>query len=131
MGSDLRPKKASNVPVRNLCERTFAFAVQTVRLCRHLELRNGVCRALSRQLLRAGTSIGANVEEAQGAQSRPDFISKNGIALKEARETHYWLRLLIASGEVQEQPIAPIRQEAGELMRILGAIVVSSRRNSR
>jgi len=86
---------------------------------------------LSRQLLRAGTSIGANVEEAQGAQSRPDFISKNGIALKEARETHYWLRLLIASGEVQEQPIAPIRQEAGELMRILGAIVVSSRRNSR
>ncbi|MGH9815685.1 MAG: four helix bundle protein [Candidatus Acidiferrales bacterium] len=116
-------------PPRDLRERTFAFAVQIVKLCRHLELRNGVARTLSRQLLRAGTSIGANVEEAQAAQSRPDFINKNGIALKEARETHYWLRLLIASGEVQEQPIAPLRQESGELMRILGAIVVSSRRD--
>lgn len=85
-----------NAPPRDLRERTFAFALQIVKLCRHLELRNGVARTLSRQLLRAGTSIGANVEEAQAAQSRPDFINKNGIALKEARETHYWLRLLIA-----------------------------------
>ena len=129
--ADAIQKKVVFVPARDLCERTFAFSVQVVKLCRHLELRNGVCRVLSRQLLRAGTSIGANVEEAQAAQSRPDFINKNGIALKEARETHCWLRLLIASGEVQEQPIAPFRQEAGELMRILGAIVVSSRRNSR
>jgi len=126
-----KEKKGTSAPIRDLRERTFLFAVQIVKLCRHLELRNGVCRTLGRQLPRAATSIGANVEEAHAVQSRPDFISKNGIALKEARETHYWIRLLMASGEVQEQPIAPLRQEAGELMRILGAIVVSSRRNSR
>ena len=57
----------------------------------------GVGRTLSGQLLRAGTSVGANLEEAQAGQSRADFISKNAIALKEARETHYWLRLLVAS----------------------------------
>ena len=122
---------AGNVPVRDLRERTFRFAVQIVKLCQHLELRNGVSRTLSRQLLRAGTSIGANIEEAQAAQSRPDFISKNGIALKEARETYYWLRRRVASGEIHERAIAALRQEADELRRILGAVVVSCRKGSR
>ncbi len=121
----------SSVGTRDLQERTFRFALQIVKLCRHLEVKSGVSRILARQLLRAGTSIGANVEEAQAAQSRPDFIHKNSVALKEARETHYWLRLLAASGEVPVQAIAPLQQEADELMRIVGAIVVSSKRNSR
>ena len=84
-------------------------------------------RTLASQLLRSGTSIGANVEEAQAGQSKPDFISKMSIACKEARETHYWLRLLIASDIVQEGKIGDLVKEADELVRILSTIVKSSR----
>lgn len=122
--------KTNHNHARDLTERTFRFALQIVKLCRQLEMRNGACRILARQLLRSDTSIGANVEEAQAAQSRPDFINKNAIALKEARETHYWIRLLVESEEVKPDTIAPIRQEAEELKRILGAVVVTSRRNA-
>jgi len=79
--------------------------------------------------LNAGTSVGANAEEAQAAQSKPDFISKNSIALKEARETHYWLRLLIAAEIMSEEKLAGLRDEAEELKRILGSIVVFARRS--
>jgi four helix bundle protein len=74
-------------------DRTFLFALRIVKLCMRLSEKPGVGRTLGNQLLRAGTSIGANVEEGRAAQSRADFISKNNIALKEARETRYWLRL--------------------------------------
>ena len=70
-----------------------------VRLCRSLDSKPRSLRILAQQLLRSGTSVGANVQEAQAGQSRADFISKYSIALKEARETLYWLRLLDASGE--------------------------------
>jgi four helix bundle protein len=70
-------------------ERTFAFAVRIVKLCRHLDEQPGVSRTLGRQLLRAGTSVCANMEEAQAGESKADFIHKCAIALKEARETHY------------------------------------------
>ena len=75
----------------DITERTFEFAVQVVKLCQVLDEQPGAGRTLSRQLIRSGTSIGANVEEAQSGQSRADFISKLQIALKEARETRYWL----------------------------------------
>ena len=78
-------------------ERTFEFSLRIIRPCQELEEQPGVARTLSWQLLRSGTSIGANVEEAQAGQSKLDFISKNAIALKEARETIYWLRLVIGS----------------------------------
>lgn len=71
---------------KDIRERTFDFAVRIVKLCQHLDKKPGVPRTLSFQLLKAGTSVGANVEEAQAGQSRADFISKNSIALKEARE---------------------------------------------
>ena len=80
--------------VKDIKERTFEFALRIIKLCQHLDKKPGVPRTLSYQLLKAGTSVGANVEEAQAGQSRPDFISKNSIALKEARECHYWLRCL-------------------------------------
>src|SRR2546421_6981359 len=83
--------------VKDIKERTFEFAVRIVKLYQHLDNTPGACRTLSGQLLKAGTSVGANVEEAQAGQSRPDFISKNSNALKEARESHYWLRILIAA----------------------------------
>src|SRR5712692_1502691 len=82
---------------QEICERTFQFAVRVVKLCQFLEEDSGVSRTLAGQLLRAGTSVGANVEEAQAGHSRADFISKMGIALREGRETHYWLRLLEAA----------------------------------
>ena len=81
----------------DLPKRSFEFATRIVRLCQTLEKRPGASRTLASQLLRSGTSIGANVEEGQAAQSEADFISKHSIACKEARETHYWLRLMAAT----------------------------------
>src|SRR5215471_9632840 len=85
---------------RDIKERTFNFALGIVSLCRNFDSRPRSLQTLIQQLLRSGTSVGANVEEAQAGQSRADFISKYSIALKEARETLYWLRLLDASGEL-------------------------------
>jgi len=116
--------------VRDIRERTFEFAVRIVRLCQHLDKTPGACRTLSGQLLRAGTSIGANVEEAQAGQSRADFVSKNSIALKEARECHYWLRILIATKIMPEKQIAELRDEAEEIKRVLGSIVVRTKRRT-
>lgn len=118
----------ANTP-KDIRERTFEFALRIIKLCNELNKRPGVCRDISRQLLKAGTSVGANTEEAQAAQSKPDFISKNSIALKEARETHYWLRLLIAAKVVPEKRLAELRDEAEEIKRILGSIVVSAKRS--
>ena len=114
--------------LRDIRERTFEFALRIIKLCNELNTKPGVCREMSRQLLKAGTSIGANTEEAQAAQSKPDFISKNSIALKEARETHCWLRLLIAAKVMPEKRLAELRNEAEEIKRILGSIVVSAKR---
>lgn len=85
---------------------------------------------LGLQLLRSGTSIGANVEEAQAGQSRADFISKYAIALKEARETLYWLRLLEKSNLIEKDLARPLIQEANEICKILGAILASTERRS-
>lgn len=114
---------------RDIVERTFAFAVRIVRLCQYLDEQPGVGRTLGRQLLRSGTSIGANVEEAQAGQSRADFISKCLIALKEARETRYWLRLLAAADVLPAERLTDLQSEVEEVSRILGAIVVSAKRN--
>jgi four helix bundle protein len=117
-------------PKRDIQERTFAFAVRIVRLCQYLDEQPGVARTLAKQLLRAGTSIGANIEEAQAGQSRADFASKCAIALKEARETLYWLRLLEATEVITATRLVELKTEADELVRILTAIVTSSRKNA-
>jgi len=116
---------------RDIEKRTFDFGLRIVKLCQFLEGRSWVNSTLGKQLLRCGTSIGSNVEEAQAAESRADFISKNNISLKEARETHYRLRLLAAAEVVAQSRLQPILDEALELKRILGAIVVSAKRNSK
>jgi four helix bundle protein len=100
-----------------------------VRLCRHLK-GAPVARHLGSQLLRSGTSIGANLEEAHAGQSKRDFISKASIALKEARETLYWLRLLEASGLVPAGRHAPLRAEADEMVAILTTILRNARRST-
>jgi four helix bundle protein len=115
---------------RDIVERTFRFSVRIVKLCQVLDERPGVGRTLSRQLLRSGTSIGANVEEAQAGQSRADFLSKYSIALKEARETLYWLRLIGECEILAPLRLAEITQECNELVAILTTIVKNTRSES-
>lgn len=112
---------------RDIRERTFQFSIRVVRLCQTLDAVPGVSRTLANQLLRAGTSIGANVEEAHGSQSKADFIAKMYISCKEARETHYWLRLLAATELVSTAKLADLIDEANQLVAILTTIVKSAR----
>lgn len=103
-----------------LQERSFRFAQMTIRLYKSLVEEREYVR--SKQLLRSGTSIGANVREASAAQSRKDFLHKMSIASKEARETMYWLELL-QSTELTSLDVSPLLAEAEEIDRILSAIV--------
>lgn len=113
---------------RDLCERAFQFALRIVNLCQRLSKNPGVGQTISKQLLRSGTSIGANVEEGQAAQSRADFVSKYSIARKEARETHYWLRLLAESQIVSLTQIDGLLTESNELIAILTSIIKKCRK---
>ncbi|KAA6184540.1 four helix bundle protein [Thiohalocapsa marina] len=108
----------SDIPAR-----TFEFARRVVLLCRVLDGSPGVPRTVASQLLRSGTSIGANVEEAQASQSEADFISKYSIACKEARETHYWLRLIAATEILPEHRLSDLKSECSELIAILTTII--------
>ena len=103
-------------------DRTLSFAVRVVKLCKFLSEQSDVTRVLYKQLIRSGTSIGANVREAQSAQSDRDFLHKLEIALKEARETEYWLILLVRADLVKEQRIRLLRQECEEIIKILVVI---------
>lgn len=123
--------KAKSTEKSDICERTFAFAIRIVKLCKTLEKTDSGSRQLLRQLLRSGTSIGANMEEAQGGQSRADFISKVSIARKEARETLYWLRLLTACSIVPESRLKDLIRESNELVAILTAIIKTASANSK
>jgi four helix bundle protein len=112
-----------------IAEKSYAFALRIVRFYRHhVEIHKEY--VLSKQLLRCGTSIGANVQEGIGAQSRPDFISKMSIAYKEARETSYWLNLLKDSGYLEKRQAESLLEDSEELCRILAAILLSTK-NSR
>ena len=108
--------------------RSFQFALRIVKVVQQLPDDKGV-KVLANQLLRAGTSVGANVEEAIAACSKRDFIHTMNIALKEARETHYWLRLLEGSDMVKASRLSAIIAESEEIKKILGAIVRTSRKS--
>ncbi len=103
---------------RAIQNKSFRFAVRIVNLCKVLR-SNRKEFILSNQLLRSGTSIGANISEAQQAQSRADFTSKLNIALKEATETEYWLRLLVATDYLNDSEFNSIVQDCDELIKIL------------
>lgn len=108
-------------------EKSFHFAVQLVNYSRRLR-KDSTDLVLTRQLLRSGTSIGANVEEALGGQSSKDFISKLAIAAKEARETGYWLRLLRETQPHDQQELADLLKECDGLLRMLNSIILTTRR---
>ena len=112
-----------NVENESIQDRSFEFACRIVRLTEDLHRRSFAARVISRQLLNAGTSVGANLEEATAAQSKPDFISKCSIAAKEARESRYWLRLLIACHLIDANLLSSLVTEAGEIVAIITTIV--------
>jgi four helix bundle protein len=109
--------------VSELC---MNFSIRIVKLYKYLTDEKKVF-VLSKQLLRSGTSIGANVAEAQQAQSKADFISKISIALKETTETKYWLRLLNATDYLSDTEIKTILSDCVEIEKILTTILKSSK----
>jgi four helix bundle protein len=114
-----------------LAEKSYAFALRAVKLRSYLLSEKGE-RDISKQILRSGTSIGANVEEALGGQSKKDFQHKLSIAYKEARETRYWLRILRDSGYIEEPQAQSLLDDCDELLKISGSIIVTlkKQRNS-
>jgi four helix bundle protein len=108
-------------------ERAFRFGCRAVKLYRALRSAGGPAWEIAPQPLDAGTSIGANLEEATGGQSKPDFIAKVSIALKEAREARFWLRLISVSGLLPSDSVKADLQEAHEIVAILTTIVRRAR----
>src|SRR5437762_9468193 len=106
----------------DIYERTFEFACRVLRMDQTLSRNRRVNRNAMNQLVNAASSIGSNLEEAKAGQSKADFHAKLRIALKEARESHYWLRLIGRSGVIRPKRIAPLIQEANEIVAVLTTI---------
>lgn len=102
-----------------IAERAFEFAHRIIKLCERLWERGPAARKLADQLFDAGTSIGANSEEAEGGQTKPDFIARLAIARKESHETVYWLRLAVKSGIVSQRDVDWELDEAMQLKRMI------------
>lgn len=105
--------------------KSFDFALRIIKLVKYLRKEHDEF-IMSKQIMRSGTSIGANMEEASGAQSRKDFHTKISIAYKEARETKYWLRLLQASNYLPENAADSILDDCDEILKIIGSIKKST-----
>jgi four helix bundle protein len=118
---------AAGNPKNDLRERTKSFALRIIRMFSALPKKTEA-QVLGRQVLRSGTSVGANYREAFRARSKPEFISKCGDCLKEVEETAYWLELLVEAELVAAKKLAPLRQECEELTAIFVSIIKSSRR---
>ena len=108
--------------IRSIQERSFQFSIRIVRMAKFLP-RNPAGFAIADQVVRSGTSIGANIAEAQDAASHADFTHCLNISLKEARETEYWLKLIVESGILPQAKMAPLLVEIVELVKILRASV--------
>ncbi|MCM8832069.1 MAG: four helix bundle protein [Candidatus Omnitrophica bacterium] len=110
--------------------KSFELAVGIVELYKNLIYKKKEY-VLSKQLVKSGTSIGANVNEAQAAQSRVDFIAKMSIASKEARETKYWIELLIATNYLNpnDEQVAMLRSQIDEIIKLLTSIVKTTQKN--
>ncbi len=111
-----------------ILDKSKKFALRIIKLYKYLcsEKHEFV---MSKQILRSGTSIGANVREGNRGQTKPDFITKMSIAYKEADETSYWLELLHESGYLNKESFESIYEDNLELLRLLSSIIITSRRN--
>ena len=112
-----------------IVQKSYAFSLRCVKLYKYLCSRDGNY-IIGKQLLRSGTSIGANVREALRAQTRPDFITKLNVALKEASETEYWIELLRDSDYISSSQAESMLADCVELLKILTSIVKKSKENS-
>ena len=127
-GSTDQTKLAKQWQPLKIRERSFGYALRAIKLYRYLQKQgDGVGWILGKQFLRAACSVGANVEEAQGGESRADFAHKLGIAQKEARESLYWLRLLAESQTVSSTRLGPLIHATEEIIRILSSIILTTR----
>jgi four helix bundle protein len=118
----------NNEKPQDIRERCLAYAVRAIRLYQELEKhKDGAARVIGKQFLRSATSIGANLEEAQSAESRADFIHKYGIAQKESKESLYWLRLMGESGIVPKERLSVMARETEELYAVITAIIVNAK----
>lgn len=115
-----------SAPVRDITERSFRFATRIVQLVNSLP-RTVAGNVIARQVMRAGSSVGANVEEAQAASSKKEFSRRMEIAQSEAREVLYWLRIVAECGLVPKSRLADLLREADELVRIITTIAKRSR----
>ena len=116
---------------KDIRDRAFEFAVRIVKLCKYLEKNSGVSRNVVSQLLDAGTSVGANLEEAKAGQSTADFIHKNAIALKEARDSNYGLRLILATETLKDEirmGIEELRDESMVIAKIVAKTIVNTKK---
>ena len=104
-----------------IVEKSFEFSVRIINLYKHLQYEKKEY-VLSKQILRSGTSIGANISEAQRAQSKADFNAKMNISLKEANETYYWLRLLHRTDFISDEAFNSIEKDVNEIISILVSI---------
>jgi len=106
----------------DIYERVFKFACRVLRMDRAVARSRGMNRNAMNQLVNAASSIGANLEEGRAGQSKADFHAKLRIALKEARESHYWLRLIAGSGSIRPSRVAALIKESDEIVAILTTI---------
>ena len=114
-------------------ERTKKFAIRVINAYTEINKKahfSDASAILSKQFLKSGTSIGANCKEGISAQSRKDFISKYEIALKEARETEYWIEVMIDAGIVPKQKFSALLNEIDQIIRILAASIKSTKNTS-
>ncbi|HEV2419553.1 MAG TPA: four helix bundle protein [Terriglobia bacterium] len=113
----------------DISARSYQYALRAIALYQHLQKQHdGAGWIIGKQFLKSATSIGANIEEAQGSESRADFIHKIGIAQKEARESLFWLRLLSDSRIVPRSRLEPLMRENQELIAVITTIVVNTKR---
>ena len=115
---------------KDIVDRTYNFALRVIKLVSSLP-HNKVCEVIGNQLLRSGTSVGANMEESQASYSKKEFSSKVGISHKEARESNYWLRLLRDSDQVKPERMNDLIIESEELIKILFTIVKTTKANTK
>ncbi len=115
----MMPRSSKGEDIR---ERTFRFGVRIVKMVNRLP-RTVAGFELGHQVIRSGTGIGANVEEADAAESKEDFVHKMKIALKEAQETHFWLRTIIESEMLTDEETKALHKESDELVRIIHTII--------
>ena len=111
-----------------LKDKSYKFALRVVKLYQHLANEKHEY-VMSKQVLRSGTSVGANIEEAGQAQSKPDFIHKLSIAQKESFETHYWIRLLRDSGILTSKSADSLLEDCAEIQKLITASIKTAKRN--